>query len=117
MKDELTNLTYLQEASANNNKFIKEMISLFLRQTPEFLTMIKKSLDQEDRAEAAKVLHKLKPCMKMMGMDTLETHIKKMENDVKSGNEISKTQSDLIHLESICVKAYTELEMKLLKLT
>ncbi len=112
MKDSytrVTNLSYLREASAGNEGFIKEMIGIFLRQTPEFIEQLTTYGQDQNWPEFRKVMHKLKPTVYMMGIHSMQPVIKQIEQCSKELKNIASLPGLLDDLSLCCQKAYIEL--------
>lgn len=103
-------LSYLKEASAGNVAFIKEMIQLFLRQTPDYLSALKTDHEQSNWENFRKTMHKLKPTVTMMGIKKGEELIKNMEVRVKAQTELELVKPELLQLDEICMKSFEELK-------
>jgi PAS domain S-box-containing protein len=112
-KEKATNLSYLYEASAGNKKFMSEMINIFLEQTPGFINHLKDTSNEKNWLEFRKTMHKIKPTIIMMGIHELENDIPKIENSVKKEVALDKIPSLIAKMESICARAYKELELEL----
>ncbi len=113
MKDSdtrVTDLSYLHEASAGNESFIREMIDIFLKQTPGFLVALKELKGRNDWEEFRKITHKLKPTIFMMGIHSLKPVIKQIEFCSKELKDLDLLPELLEELERCCHKAYRELE-------
>jgi PAS domain S-box-containing protein len=109
----IIDLTYLQEASGNNKNFLKEMIGIFLAQTPGLIASLYETSKAEDWVEFRKIMHKLKPTITMMGIHELEPEIVSIDNAVKKGIEIEKLPDMLKRFEDFCNQAYVELKTEL----
>jgi PAS domain S-box-containing protein len=109
----IIDLTYLQEASGNNKNFLKEMIGIFLTQTPDLIASLHKTSKAEDWVEFRKIMHKLKPTITMMGIHKLEPEVVNIDNAVKKGIEIEKLPAMLERFENLCNQAYLELKAEL----
>ncbi|MFL5731308.1 MAG: Hpt domain-containing protein [Cytophagaceae bacterium] len=109
----VTELTYLKEASANNNAFLKNMIQIFLDQTPVLISELIKKSQAEDWTEFRKIMHKVKPTFTMMGIRRLEEIVHKIDAAVKQGIERENLPSLITDMEKICQLAYAELKDEL----
>jgi HPt (histidine-containing phosphotransfer) domain-containing protein len=109
----VTDLTYLTEASANNKFFLKEMIEIFLKQTPGLIGGLHQTSKEGDWTEFKKIMHKIKPSITMMGIHELEADIIKIDNAVKKGIEIEQLPGLLQKFEDICKISYEELRGEL----
>jgi HPt (histidine-containing phosphotransfer) domain-containing protein len=109
----IIDLTYLREASANNKVFLKEMIGIFLEQTPGLIISLHAASKVEDWMEFRRIMHKIKPTITMMGIHDLDSDIAKIDNAVKKGIEIDKLPSLLQRFEILCNQSYVELRTEL----
>jgi HPt (histidine-containing phosphotransfer) domain-containing protein len=109
----ITDLTYLTEASANNKNFLKEMIEIFLKQTPGLIAGLQKTSKEGDWAEFKKIMHKIKPSITMMGIHELESDIIKIDIAVKKGIDVEQLPFLLQRFEDVCNRSYEELRNEL----
>ena len=105
-----TNLSYLKESSANNEAFVKEMVSIFLRQTPEFLDALELQLQNKNILEFRQVLHKLKPTISFMGIAVLEGTVRRMEKAAKETLDYDELAAGVKEMKAVCAFANKELE-------
>jgi PAS domain S-box-containing protein len=115
--EKVTDLSYLNDASAGNKNFISEMIHIFLEQTPGFINHLKKTCAEKNWVEFRKTMHKIKPTIIMMGIHSLANDIPRIENSVKKETNLEEVPSLVAKMESICGLAYAELNVELAKLT
>lgn len=111
-KETITDLSYLMDASENNEEFVSEMIGIFLRQTPSYLNEINQATRQEEWDKLKVLLHKLKPTLPMMGIKEGESLVKIMEADAKAKINLSEIKTNLVKLEALCEQAYAELKSR-----
>jgi HPt (histidine-containing phosphotransfer) domain-containing protein len=111
---QVIDLTYIKDAASGNTIFIKEMIVIFLKQTPTYLSLLKEYREEGNWDEFKKILHKLKPTITMMGIKKGEAFVKEIELLVKGHIDLYKIESLLIKLENICIESYKELNNELL---
>ncbi|WMJ72999.1 ATP-binding protein [Cytophagaceae bacterium ABcell3] len=112
----IVDLNYLKEASGGNVGFVKEMMEIFLRQTPGAIAEAKVLLEKEDWAKFRKVIHKVKPTITMMGISQLTEDVKAVEDIAKTSKDYSLAAPLIQKIESICTDAYDELSEELKKL-
>jgi len=115
--DRLTDLSYLNEASAGNKKFIKSMIETFINQTPGIIKELKETSHNKNWAEFRKIMHKFKPTLAMMGIDSLKGDVVSLETNVKQGAFLEKVPELVLNIEKVCDKALVELGNELKSLT
>lgn len=112
----VTDLTYLKEASAGNVQFIREMVDIFLRQTPPALKFARELLNDKQWEKFRQTVHKTKPTIAMVGITGLVDDVKTMENLAKEESEFDRISEILEKVNKVCAKAYIELEEELNKL-
>jgi PAS domain S-box-containing protein len=91
--DLLIDLSYLVSSSRNNQEFIHKMVSIFISQTPNYLSEMFEYLEVKDYTMLYQIAHKYKPTTVMMGMKILNL-IDRIEYLAKS----STNQSELYQL-------------------
>jgi len=80
----LIDLSYLQSVSNNDKQFIQEMIDTFLESMPKSIVDITRNVEVKDWESLAKAIHKIKPSLTMMGMQTLKSAAIELEQMCKS---------------------------------
>jgi CheY-like chemotaxis protein len=116
-----TNLSYLRKLSKGNGGMVKEMIEIYLHETPELLHKIKTSLDERNWEELKLASHSLIPSFAMMGMDkrfsdsakSIQEHAAGLISGSHAGNEsaiICKMLEQLTGIQDACSQAYEELK-------
>ena len=85
LPEKLIDLTYLRKVSANNNTFVREMITSIRETIPEIMTNIKTYHQQENWTQLEKAVHKLKPALSMIGMQDAKNLAVEIESLAGSG--------------------------------
>jgi PAS domain S-box-containing protein len=105
------NLDYLKVRTKSNPKLMKEMISIFLQQTPPVLEAMRQSVLDKDWLLLAASAHKIIPSFAIMGMSPdLEKMARQIQEDAKTDKFSDETAKTVIELVTICYQACTELE-------
>ena len=91
MSENIVSLELLTDMAGGDNKFIVEMISLFIKQSDELLLDIEKSILEEDYDTMKKAIHKLKPSAALFTLNHLINIIADFE--LKKVTEISKEEA------------------------
>ena len=94
MEDKLYDLAQLEEVSAGNPEFVDMMVGKFLQLTPALVDRIEAGLQIQDWPEVKAAAHKMKPSIDMMGIESLRTVIREIE-------ECAKTESNLEHIPEL----------------
>lgn len=110
----MIDLSYLKDASGGNHAFMKDMIEIFLKQTPNYLTQLDEYCQAADWVEFRKVMHKLKPTITMMGIKEGDALVKEIEPKVKHSEELDKIPGLLSNLIRVCETSYNELQKEVL---
>ena len=108
------NLVYLNEITKSNSILIKEMISLYLEQTPPLINIIKQSLEDKNWALLAAAVHKMIPSFSIMGIHTdFEDMAKKIQKIAVTKKQLEDIADLVRQIEEICLQACSELEYEL----
>ncbi len=104
--------SYLEKVSGNNKSFIKEIAEAFLKSIPTSIQELDKYSDNENWIELARVAHKIKPSITLLGVRNLKDKIVNLEEEAKRHknpwliNKLSKEISSELRdtLESIKIQ-------------
>jgi PAS domain S-box-containing protein len=106
-----TNLNYLMQRTRSNPVLIMEMLSLFLKQTPPLISLMKQSLQEKDWKSLYAAVHKIIPSFSIMGISPdFENMAKKMQEYANRQQNTEDMQTIMLQLEKICGQACKELE-------
>lgn len=105
------NLDYLNARTKSNQQLMKEMILLYLEQTPPLIDIIKTSLLEKDWAALHAAVHKIIPSFSIMGIDKefedIAVKVQHYAIERQQGEEITAL---VAQLESVCHGACNELK-------
>ena len=110
-------LDYLNRRTKSNPTLMAEMISLYLKQTPSLVLLMKQSLQEKNWDALHAAVHKIIPSFAIMGISgDFESMAKKIQEYAST-----QQQADLIHdmvlqLENVCTQACHELEEELMRI-
>jgi HPt (histidine-containing phosphotransfer) domain-containing protein len=97
MANPMFNLDELKSISGGDERFMKEMVELFITQTESSLADIEKYRQEQDYPKLFSALHKMKPSVQVLGLTSIFSIIettekmKMVEIDVKSiENQLEK---------------------------
>jgi HPt (histidine-containing phosphotransfer) domain-containing protein len=100
------NLKYLEEVSAGDPNFKKELIEIFLRQVPEFVSNMKKFYAEKDWPNLAKEAHTAKSSALIFGMEETGRALKDIQllaEDKKTEELPVLIDKSIVELEEACV--------------
>jgi len=104
-------LTYLFKRTTAKPGLMADMISLYLKQTPELTGIMKQSLHEKDWDTLHSAVHKLIPSFSIMGMDKkFETMALNIQEYTASGQNLDKLDDLVLRVEEICAQACLELK-------
>lgn len=108
---EIVDLTYIREMSGDNQKIIKEMITIFLEQIPEFLDEMNSCNSNKDWHNLGLIAHKAKSSVAIMGMEKQSNDLKTLELLAKEEKDTEKYLQIIQTFEEDCKKAEEELQL------
>lgn len=106
-------LNYLEDVSASDKKFIKEMIRLFMKQTPGFIDILQRATQTADWANIRYMAHKMKATIAMMGIAELQPVIMQLEKYASQESQLAEVVTLVKKIATICDEVYEELEQRL----
>lgn len=109
--EKLINFKYLMDFAEGDDTFIKNMISVFLENTPETLTSILKSNENNDIKTLKEEIHKLKSSLSLLGISKASDSVAIIENEIETNPLGQKIKDEVVYLNEICQLAITELEL------
>ena len=77
-------LNYLKRISNDNPKFIQEMVGTFVKTMPENLKEIKQLAKAKSWNDLARVIHKIRPSLTLMGLHLAKKLSLQIENEAKN---------------------------------
>ena len=108
----ITDLTYLKDISKGNEDFVKEMIGIFLNETPEEIKRLEKAIDEVNFEKIKSISHHMKSTIPFMGLDKYINHdIAQIENLALEKKEIKTIQNCFAHIKLVCQQAFQELSV------
>jgi HPt (histidine-containing phosphotransfer) domain-containing protein len=99
--DKPFSLDELRQLSNGDEKFVQEMINIFVRTTTEGMDEIEKAFNMNNYNAIAEYTHKLSPPCRHMGADELYKTFKSIEDRIRKSDGLNK-------LDVLVAKARTE---------
>jgi CheY-like chemotaxis protein len=110
IRSKCIDLTYLSNRTKANPELMKEMIRLYLDQTPVLIGIMKKGLAENDWDTMHSAAHKMIPSFSIMGIRQEFENLAKMVQEYSGTHQHPDKLPELIlQLESICLQACQEL--------
>jgi PAS domain S-box-containing protein len=111
------NLDYLNLRTKSNPVLMKEMIRLYLQQTPPLVDKMKECLKTQDWAALQAAVHKMIPSFSIVGISPEFENMAKRLQEFASIQLQSAEMHDMVtKLERVCLQACSELEIELHKI-
>ncbi len=106
----ITDLSYLKKMSEGDSEFIGEMINIFREQVLEYQITMPELLSSGDYDNLAKLAHKAKSSVAVMGMNNTAEMLKELQEISSEKLDIPKISSYVDKFISDCNQALGELE-------
>ncbi|MGB7393054.1 MAG: Hpt domain-containing protein [Pricia sp.] len=103
-------LDKINEMAEGDEDFIQSVISVFLEEVPEDLAALETALEQNDREQAFKLAHKIKPNVDLLGMDKSREAALEIETLGKQGADIAEMEKRFPMLKKDIEQVVAELK-------
>lgn len=108
--EKYTDLTYLKKLSKGDDDFVKQMISIFINQTPTAIQKMEADLSNKDWASLRAVAHKMKPSFSFVGVTSLQEKIETIEDNAAQGTNPNLIADLIAQVKEVSLKAVAELQ-------
>lgn len=95
MNFEQADLTYLMDLSNGNTQLIREILELFIKQTPADMDLLSIHIGQEDWEKAFKQAHHIKPTLAYVGANQLRKELQEIEDAAKHRQNLDSIATKL----------------------
>ena len=112
-KDEFTqlySLVLLKEMSRGDTKFLTKMLELFVSSIPENIKELKIGLEEKNYEKIKQIIHKIKPMISNLKIETLYSSIKKIESFEKDLDEEKQLKQMVIEVGDILTKTCIQIK-------
>ena len=107
-------LTYLSQRTKSKPALMKEMISIYLEQTPPLISAMRQSTQDKDWSMLHAAVHKLIPSFLIVGINSeFENMARKVQEYASNQKHTEKIPDLVLQLDHVCTQACKELEMAL----
>ena len=108
----VTDLNYLKETMNGKKEAIKEMLNYLIKQLPEYLSELSNAIDRNEYPSIAKLSHKIKSSVAIVGVKRLLPILVEMEALGKSNSNMDKLQSLHLELNHFAQQALKEIQQE-----
>lgn len=110
----IINLDYIKEHTKGNEDMMKEMISIYLQETPALIATMKQSIDNMDWESLGQAAHSIIPTFSIVGInDEYAEMAKKIKEHAVKKDDAPLIATLLLKIEEICTLASRELQNEL----
>ncbi len=106
----VTDLKYLKDVSKGDANFIKEMIDIFLSETPDEVIQLEKAIAQTDFEKIHSISHHMKSTIPFVGLDLIiGNELIQIETLAFDRKEIDTIQTCFTKVKAVMQQAHQEL--------
>ncbi|MCW3075900.1 MAG: sensor hybrid histidine kinase, partial [Bacteroidetes bacterium] len=110
----IVNLEYLKQHTRGNPDMIRQMIKIYLEETPKLIDTMKQSIDNMDWDSLKKAAHSIIPTFSIMGInEEYEEMAKKIKEHAAKKDEAPLINNLLVKIDEVCNQAMAELQKEL----
>lgn len=111
VKEIAYDLTGIRKLGQGDEAFIKKIIALFITQTQELLPQIEFAFNNQNFAEIARIVHKLRPSVEAVGITSISSEMRELEVSAKEQSmEISKLYLLFEKIKNTLMNAIAQME-------
>jgi CheY-like chemotaxis protein/HPt (histidine-containing phosphotransfer) domain-containing protein len=103
------NLENLNSLSRGNEEFVKKMIQIFIKQTSDIIVDTEKAIEENNFEEVSRLIHKIKPSIDGMGIDSIKKEVRDLELYSKTSNDKEKINEMFSIIKTVLLKVVDEI--------
>ncbi|HKC67400.1 MAG TPA: Hpt domain-containing protein [Bacteroidia bacterium] len=112
LPQKVTNLDYLNEISKGDADFIKEMISIFLTETPDEIKQLQKAITETDFQKIRAISHHMKSTIPFVGLDIIiGDELLQIEDLALDKQDIKTISNNFTKVQAVFKQAHQELSI------
>jgi PAS domain S-box-containing protein len=104
------NLTHLISLSKNNPEFVNKMLLIFINQAKDVITKTEEAIEQNNFIEVSKLIHKIKPSIEGVGIDSIYNEVRELEKISPTNNNKEKITELFSSIKLTLIKVIEQLE-------
>lgn len=109
MKFEVADTAYLEEVTNGNSNYIRQIVELFLKQTPDDISTLQTHIQNQNWDEVRKQAHYLKPTFIYVGAKHIHQQITSIEQSAKQKVSLDKLPDVVADIKPQLKTLYKEL--------
>src|ERR1700751_2778863 len=107
LSQKVTNLNYLNEISKGDANFIKEMISIFLTESPQEVANLEKAIAETNFEKIRSISHHMKSTVPFIGLDLfIGKELVETENLAIEKKDIQTISTHFVKIKAACQQAF-----------
>ncbi|MGK6349703.1 Hpt domain-containing protein [Parapedobacter sp. DT-150] len=114
MNFEQANMSYLEDLSGGNTQLIREILELFIKQTPADVDLLASHIEQGDWESVYKQAHHIKPTFAYVGANDMRGALQEIESLAKNRQDLDLIPAKFSALTPQLQVLYSELRAYLL---
>ncbi|WP_153798536.1 Hpt domain-containing protein [Foetidibacter luteolus] len=99
--DVLFNLDYLHVLTENDERFIKELLGVFVTTVPKMTEEMNIACNSKDWEEVKAIAHKLKPIAETLRIESILEDIKFVENTIKEKGNLKEIPNLISKIDGV----------------
>lgn len=110
-KENSYDLTGIKKLGQGDEAFIRKIITLFVTQTQEMIPLIELAFNNENFAEIARLIHKIRPSVEAVGITSISGDLRELEISAKEqSNDITRLYSLFEKIRNELIKAIAKMK-------
>jgi len=109
-KHNVADLSYLNELANGDRSFVKEMITVFLEQTPEAISKLEKYYSEKNWKMLRATAHKMKPSFSFVGLKETAVIMNSIEEYSENEIHLELLPEMISTVKNTCSKVMAELQ-------
>ncbi len=106
----LVNFDFLKGFSGNDSAFMREVIEIYIDETPQYLEALHLAVQRQDWAKVGEVAHSLKSSVRFMGMGSVTEQVLQLEIFGKKQEQTARIPDLAKQVTENCLKSIEELK-------
>lgn len=108
----LYSISKIEGMSRGNDDFVKRMIEIFVDDIPKSLDKITQALSEENYAIIKAAVHRIKPSLKMMSVNSIEQDVEKLETYCAESLSLDEVPALVARIEEVLLSVVTQLKSR-----
>ena len=112
-ENKIINLSFLNNLADGNTDFVKKMLEIYLKQTPENLVALEKHFLNQNYVELGAIAHKMRSSVPYVGLTEVEKLLEKMEYEARLKINLDKFPEAISSIVHLCELSLVQVKEEL----